>query len=77
MLGVSFFRRFRVAYLGAGLLAAAFASAALFMASPVPAAAQGTLTAPAGQMRATTPGGMRGRAAMRHRHMHRMKRRHR
>ncbi|GJD35158.1 hypothetical protein [Methylobacterium aerolatum] len=41
-------------------------------AGPTPAAAQGSLTPPAGQPRATAPGGLRGRAARRpHRQGHR------
>ena len=39
-----------------------------------PAQAQGTLTAPAGQARVTAPGGLRGRAVMRHRRLHHRRR---
>ncbi|MWV25003.1 hypothetical protein FVE89_24100 [Methylobacterium sp. 2A] len=38
---------------------------------PMRAAAQGTVTPPAGQPRVTAPGGLRGRAARRHRGIHR------
>ncbi|MCJ2052483.1 hypothetical protein [Methylobacterium sp. J-070] len=37
---------------------------------PSRAAAQGTLISPAGQPRVTAPGGLRGRAARRHRRAH-------
>lgn len=47
-------------------LAAALVTAGLFMLTPAPRA-QGTLIAPGGQSRVTAPGGLRGRAALRHR----------
>ena len=57
--------------LAAALLAGALVYAGAATVSPTPAQAQGTLTAPGGQSRVTAPGGLRGRAAMRHRRMHR------
>lgn len=59
-------------------LATALLTAGLFVLTPSPRA-QGTLIAPAGQSRVTAPGGLRGRAALRHRHKARprMIRRHR
>lgn len=66
------------AALSARLFAAAVLSAGLFVVTPPPARAQ-SLIAPAGQTRVTAPGGLRGRAALRHhRARHRvMRRRHR
>lgn len=43
---------------------------------PMQAAAQGTVTPPAGQPRVTAPGGLRGRVARRHRRIHRRGGRH-
>ena len=59
-------------------LAAALLTAGLFALTPAPRA-QGSLIAPAGQPRVTAPGGLRGRAALRHKHKarHRMIHRHR
>lgn len=61
--------------MSARLLAAAFLSAGLFVVS-APAQAQ-SLIAPAGQKRVTAPGGLRGRAAMRHHHSRTRTSRHR
>jgi hypothetical protein len=46
-------------------------------AGPPPAAAQGTLTPPAGQPRVTAPGALRGRALRHHRRFHHAHRRRR
>jgi hypothetical protein len=72
-------RRVRVgwiAVLGAGAwlgLGSGFAGGHFTL--PMPAAAQGTVTPPAGQPRVTAPGGLRGRAARRHRRIHNPRRR--
>lgn len=59
-----------LASLMAALVIGALAYAVTATIVPTPAQAQGTLTAPAGQKRVTAPGGLRGRAALRHRRMH-------
>lgn len=67
-------RRVRVGWIavlaaGAWLgLGAGFTAGRLTL--PMQAAAQGTVTPPAGQPRVTAPGGLRGRAARRHRRIH-------
>ncbi|WP_143012286.1 hypothetical protein [Methylobacterium phyllostachyos] len=68
-------RRVRVGWIavlaaGAWLgLGAGFSGGQLSL--PGHAAAQGTVTPPAGQPRVTAPGGLRGRVARRHRRIHR------
>jgi hypothetical protein len=59
--------RFSATRLAARALAGTLLTAGLFLLTPAPRA-QGTLIAPGGQPRVTAPGGLRGRAALRHRH---------